>query len=295
MSTVTKEAVAKAYHVAMSSEEYHAHPALGSSGIETFRDSRRKFYAQYVAKTAPPKAATPAMQLGTLVHLKLFEPEKFHARVAEPFPALAPDGKKWLRREGSDHAKWWQEEIDKRAGLIACDEETLDKIDAIVNAIRGNERAAKLLDQDGQCEYAIFWTDPNTGIQCKCLVDWYAPIALDLKTTCDPSPAAYARSLVGLGYVRKLAHYKEGIEQLRGESTNFVHIAAETCDPYRVASYRIDDKDREGFSLGVTQRRRLLYAMAECYETGDWRDPFEKHVMDLQIPTFAFTEDTYYG
>ena len=291
MSTVATTAE----HRPMSAEEYHAHPAIGASMLETFRDSRRKFYDLYVARTAQPKTPTPAMQLGTLVHLKLLEPAKFAARVADPFPALAPDGKKWLRRKGSDHAKWWQDEIDKRAGMIACDEQTLDQIDSIVKAIRSNERAAKLLDQPGECEYAIFWRDSDTGIECKCLVDWYAPIALDLKTTCDPSPAAYARSLVGLGYVRKLAHYKAGIEKLRDEVANFVHIAAETSSPYRVASYQIDDKDREGFSLGITQRRRLLHELAECYASGDWRDPFEKLVMTLQIPTFAFTEDAYYG
>lgn len=291
MSTVAPAAE----HRPMTAEEYHRHPAIGASMLETFRDSRRKFYSLYVAKTEKPKPPTPAMQLGTLVHMKLLEPSRFLESVAEPFPAFAPDGKKWLRRQGSDHERWWQDEIDKREGLIACDEETLDRVDSIVNAIRSNERAAKLLDQYGECEYPIFWRDSDTGIECKCMVDWYAPIALDLKTTCDPSPAAYARSLVGLGYVRKIAHYKAGIEKLRDEVANFVHIAAETASPYRVASYQIDDKDREGFSLGVTQRRRLLFELAECYASGDWRDPFEKFVMKLQIPTFAFTEDAYYG
>jgi hypothetical protein len=284
-----------AVHIPMSHTEYHAHPAIGASGLETFRDSRRKFHGMHVVKSMVPRPTTPAMQLGTLVHLRLLEPEKFRTTVAEPFPTTAPDGKKWLRREGSDHAKWWQDEIDKRAGMIACDEQTLDRIESIVNAIRSNERAAKLLTQDGQCEYAIFWTDADTGIECKCLVDWYAPIAVDLKTTADPSPAQYARSLVSLGYHRKLAHYRNGIEHLRGESSHLVHIAAETAEPYRVANYRIGDMDRTGFSLGVTQRRRLLHELAECYASGDWRDPFEKYVMDLQIPTFAFTEDSYYG
>lgn len=289
MTTATKTAE----HRPMSSEEYHAHPALGASMLETFRESRRKFHALYVAKTMPSPPPTAAMQLGTLVHLRLLEPEKFTARVAEPFPALAPDGKKWLRRSGSDHEKWWQDELDKREGLIACDEQALDQIKSIVKAVRANSRANWLLSQQGEAEYPIFWTDPDTGLDCKIMVDWFAAIKLDLKTTYDPSPAAYAKSLVSLGYHRKLAHYKCGLSHYCGDETEFVHVAIGTTEPYCIACYEVDDRDRQGFNLGAAQRRRTLYELAECYRTGDWREPWEKSVVTLQLPPWAFSEDAY--
>src|SRR5687767_7846345 len=62
MSTAT---INKAEHRPMSAAEYHAHPALGASMLETFRESRRKFHALYVAKTMTPTPASGAMQLGT--------------------------------------------------------------------------------------------------------------------------------------------------------------------------------------------------------------------------------------
>lgn len=293
MSTETKAAVTKAYHVAMSAEEYHASDAHGSSMLETFRDSRRTFHAQFVAKTAPRKESTPAMKVGTLCHLKLFEPERFAAIVAEPYPAVAPDGKKWLRREGSDHANWWQEEIDKRDGKIDADEQTLDLVDSVVKAIRENKRANQLLSQDGKTEYPIFWTDPDTGLACKIMVDWFATISLDLKTSCDPSPKAYAESLANLGYHRKLAHYKCGLAHLVGKEARFTHIVAGTTAPHCVACYEVDDRDFQGFSLGVSQRRRTLFDLAECYHTDDWREPWEKSVVTLQLPGWAFHEDSY--
>lgn len=286
-------ATTPAEHRPMTAAEYHAHPAIGASMLETFRDSRRKFHALYVAKTMTPSAPTPAMQLGTLVHMKLLEPERFNEAVAEPFPSVAPDGKKWLRREGSDHQRWWQEEIDKRAGMIACDEQTLDLIDAIAAAVRGNSRASWLLSQQGEPEFPIFWTDPDTGLQCKIMVDWFAAIKLDLKTACDPSPQAYASALVRLGYHRKLAHYKCGLSHFCGDETEFVHVAIGTSAPHCVACYEVDDRDRQGFNLGAAQRRRTLYELAECYRTDDWREPWEKSVVTLQLPPWAFSEDAY--
>lgn len=81
----------------LSNEDYHADTgAFSASALEDFRDSRRLFEARYITKTLPPKAATPAMELGTCVHLRILEPERYFATLAEPFPEEAPDGKKWL-------------------------------------------------------------------------------------------------------------------------------------------------------------------------------------------------------
>jgi exodeoxyribonuclease VIII len=283
----------KAEHRPMTSAEYHAHPALGASMLETFRESRRKFYGQHVAQTMPPREPTDAMKLGTLVHLRLLEPERFPEAVADPYPEVAPDGKNWLRRKGSDHEAWWQEEVNKRLGKIAAEKHTLDLVEAVVAAVKANDRANWLLSQQGESEFPIFWTDPDTGLPCKIMVDWFAAISLDLKTAYDPSPAAYAKSLVGLGYHRKLAHYKCGLSHYCGENAEFVHIAAGTTAPHCVACYEVDDRDRQGFNLGAAQRRRMLYELAECYRTNDWREPWEKSVVTLQLPAWAFQEDSY--
>lgn len=289
MTTATKSAT----HVDMTEAEYHAHPAVGASMLETFRESRRKYHALYIAKTMQPTPPSEAMQLGTLIHMKLLEPERFVELVAEPYPPTAPDGKKWLRREGSDHAKWWQDEIDKRAGKIACDERTLDTIDDIAKAVMANDRAKWLLSQAGESEFAIFWTDPDTGIECKIKLDWFAAISLDLKSSFDPSPQAYASSLVRLGYHRKLAHYKCGLAHYVGSEAEFVHLAIGTTAPHCVACYEVDDRDRYGFNLGAAQRRRMLFELSECLRTNDWRESWEKSVVTLQLPAWAFQEDQF--
>src|SRR5262249_7036551 len=151
-------------------------------------------------------------------------------------------------------------------------------------------RAHALLNQKGEPEFSIFWTDKQTGLPCKCRVD-YMPtevlsdprgVAVDLKTAADPSPKEYASSLVRLGYHRKLRHYQAGLNAYTGSQQPFVHIAAGTSPPYVVASYEVDDTHpNDGFPLGAEQRRRTLTALAECLDSGDWREPYEKSVVTL--------------
>lgn len=282
-------------HVPISAAEYHASDAIGASMLETFRHSRRLFQALYVTRTIEPSPPTPAMELGTLVHLRILEPERFAECVAEPYPETAPDGKEWLRRKGSDHERWWAEEVEARAGKIAATENTLATVEAIAESVGRNWHARRLIDRHGTPEFSIFWTDKETGLRLKCRVDWMAEIPLDLKTTTDPAPGPYARQIVKLGYHRKAAHYLAGLQQFTGEPTPMVHLAVGTSAPYPVAVYEIDDRDanRSSRSLGAEQWRETLRQVAECMSSGDWSEPYEREIVALRLPGWAFSEDAY--
>lgn len=277
----------------MPAEEYHAHAALGSSDLELFRESRRAFYGVKVAG-GEAKPSTPPMDFGTVVHLMLLEPDRVSEVVAEPYPAKARDGKKWLKRKGSDHEKWWNEEVEKRTGKLAFTVEDWERANAVVAAAKANKQAMKFLERDGRFEYSIFWTDRDTGMELKCRVDWLSSVALDLKTTRDPSPKEYAKQLARLGYHRKKAHYEAGLLALYGKSApRFAHMAIETSKPFRLAFYELDDRDNNGESLGRGERRSLLWEISRCFETGDWREPWEKKPKVLCLPGWAFREAEY--
>lgn len=274
--------------------DYHADPALGSTDLELFRDSRRAFYGAKVAPDAKPMDSTPAMDFGSVIHLMLLEPSKVADAVAEPYPEVAPDGKKWLRRKGSDHEKWWAEEEEKRKGKLAFTQDDWDRANATVESVKENKQAMKFLEREGKPEFSIFWTDRDTGFRLKCRVDWMSSVALDIKTTCDPSPRAYASQIARMGYIRKKAHYEAGLLALYGNNApRFAHIAIETQEPFRIACYEIDDRTKDGLSLGRLQRRATLAALKDCYETGDWREPWEKRPQMLAMPSYVFYEDEY--
>lgn len=287
MSTV--ETTAR--HIELASEEYHAHPAIGSSMLECFRRSRREYHARYIAKTLVD-SPSPAMELGTLVHLLLLEPQRYAETVA--FLPGDCNGEEWNRRLKA-HREAEQAILDGYAaeGKRCIDIELHEKVQNIVRAIRSNWHARRLVDGEGKPEFSIFWTDPTTGLELKCLVDWMAAIPVDIKTACDPTPAGFARAAVNLGYYRKFAHYSHGIAAYIGEPVPMVHLVAESDFPFRVAVYDYDDRDNEGRSLGRRQWRETIDALVRCLDTNDWREPFEKSIITLRPPGWAFTEDSF--
>jgi len=288
MSTVKT----KAEHVDMEAEEYHTHPAIGASMLETFRESRREFYGRYVAKTLPPKEPSDAMKFGTLVHLAVLEPERF-AETVVTMPNLY-QGEEWNWRKPAH-----REARDAMQAKFAAEGKTCielgdwEAVEAIAKSIRENKYAHRLVNGQGQPEFSIFWTDHETGLELKCRVDWFASIPVDIKTTNDPSPEEYARTCLKFGYHRKASHYLAGIEAFNDLPTPMVHLAVGTKPPYVVAAYEINDRDSDNKSLGYQQWRATLASLARCYETGDWREPWEKQITSLRLPGWAFTEDLY--
>lgn len=287
-----------AEHLDLTNEAYHAHPAIGASMLEDFRESRRLYEGRYVLKTIPPRTPSPAMELGTWIHTRLLEPERYFASLADPLPDVAPDGKKWLRRKGSDHEKWWAEELAKRDGMIAIDEETRQLIEDVAASVLAKPWAKPLLSGAGQAEYSIFWTDEETRLRLKCRVDWFRPIvSLDFKTTENASPGKFVKACVALGYHRKRAHYLAGIRDFTGDKrARMVHLAVGTTPPYSAGAYEIGDTDRYvNASLGLIEWRHDLKALAHCIETNDFSETWEREILTLEYPAYAFTQSAYYS
>ena len=283
-----------AKHIDLSNADYHAHPAIGSSMLEDFWRSRRLYHGRYVAKTILRNPPSDAMILGTLLHLRILEPQRYESELAPMQSAVAPDGKKWFRRQGSEHERWWAEYEATCEGKIIADAETRAKVEAMAAAVMANEDARLIIERRGEPEYSIFWTDSETKLDLKCRVDWMGPYPIDLKTTRDPSPKGYSRQFVELGYARKRAHYMAGIFAMTGEHLPFMHIAVRNEPPFEVGVYEIDDTGRDGVGLGESQWRGLLRELATCIEKNDWRNAWEKGVTTLSLPNYAFMENQYH-
>jgi hypothetical protein len=282
----------------LPAEQYHADQAIGASMLEDFRESRRLYEGRYITKTIPPREPSAAMEMGTWIHARILEPDRYFENLGDPLPDVAPDGKKWLRRKGSDHEKWWAEEVEKRAGRLGIDLETREQIEAIALSVLSKPWAKPLLAGTGEPEYSIFWTDDETGLRLKCRVDWFRPIiSIDLKTTGNASPAQFVKTCVSLGYHRKRAHYLAGIKEFTNDSrAKMVHLAVATTPPYSAGAYEIGDTDsRMNASLGLMEWRYDLRSLARCIQANDFSETWEREIMVLEYPAYAFTQSAYYG
>lgn len=274
----------------MPAERYHADEAIGSTMLEVFRESRRLYEARYIKKTIPAKEPSAVMERGTLIHLRLLEPERFSAETAL-IPSDAPQRRSKVDKE------WWAsfEETNKDKHLITADD--LACINGAAESVLSKRWASKLLRGDGQPEFSIFWNDKETGLRLKVRVDWFAlPVSTDLKTTGDAAPAKFVRRCVDLGYHRKHAHYLAGIQAYTGDKDPLmVNVAVSTSPPFSSGAYNINDFDsRMNARLGVMERRNVLRDLAKCYDTGDWSDTWENEIMELAYPAYAFTQSAYH-
>jgi hypothetical protein len=165
---------------------------------------------------------TPAMRLGTLVHAAVLEPATFA-------PAV------YLGRRAGKH---WEEFQAENAGAVIVTESEYEQISRMADSVLGHQVASGWLEAMPRREHIVQWQHGPTGLWLKGLVDASGHGAfLDLKTTADPSPGAFARTCRRYLYHGQLAHYRDGL----GGSPSASIIAVSSVAPYSCACYDIPE------------------------------------------------------
>ncbi|MEO1767967.1 PD-(D/E)XK nuclease-like domain-containing protein [Thiobacter aerophilum] len=248
--------------LSMPADQYHAHSAVGHSGLLRIMRSPAH-YREYVANPPEP---TPAMQLGTAFHTAILEPNRF----GETF-VVAP---KFDRRtkEGKAAAEEWEASNSGKTPLPA---DQMAAIEQMVASVRSHQGAANLL-ASGMAEMSGFWVNQETGIECKCRPDWVVTLEgrpnwvtaiVDVKTCRDASADGFARSVAALGYDVQAAFYQDGIKALTGKTVPFYFVAVETEPPFAVAAYKASD---DLIEVGRAKYRGALQLLKWCRENDRW-------------------------
>lgn len=263
---------------------YHEHSAISRTGLKCFRDEgRRVYHARHVLRLPEAqKKPTDAMKLGSLCHAELLEPGTLEGQFA-----IRPDEWQDWRTKA---AKQWRDEQEAAGKIVVTREDIADKL-AIVQAavaVAGDFVTHK----DAVVEQSIFWRDEVTGMECRCKPDWLIPrggmsLVFDFKTTADASPSAFHNQIGTLGLQWQHLHYMHGVaSEHMTKAVDFIFVAVETSYPFRASLHRID----------ITQEmkdeyRRTLEAMAECYRTDDWREPWEDVIHSATVREWKLRSD----
>lgn len=257
--------------VPMSEADYNNHPAVRNSELGYLLRSPAHWWAY---KRNPPEPSD-AQAFGTACHFGVLEPQKFFDRYA-----ALPEGCD-LRTAAGKAAK---------AELIAANRIPLkadeyQRINAIIEAVYSHPTASKYLT-GGVVENAYFWTDPDTGIQCKARPDYLRDdsIYIDLKTTDDASHAEFTRSVGKWAYARQAAFYIDGLKAATGRvSAGCVLIAVEKEPPYGIGVYVLDDAAME---CGRGQYKRALLTLSACQKTGVY-PCYPEETQAITLPEWA--------
>lgn len=282
-STIQEAPVTRDGIFPMEAEAYHADKsAWSNSMLKDFRRRRSACYERHILGTAPEFETTAAMRLGTATHAALLEPE----RIDDLF-AIYPDS--LLSSNGAASTKEAKafREVQEQFGRLVMKASEMDSVRAMVSSVRA--KIGQWLTHDAKIEHAIYWTDEETGVRCKCRPDFLCmkpgfALTLDLKTTADVSPSEFQRKIENMGYWLQDAHYSAGTKAATGIDPMFLFVAVETDWPYSCAAYRIRDTDR---SRARVERMHALHQISVCQKSGNWEDSWLSEVNEVSLRSWA--------
>ncbi len=223
---------------------------------------------------------TPAMQIGTVFHAAVLEPDSLSDIVA-----VAPE----VDRRTKDGKTLWAQFEREAHGKIILKQAEYDQIDEMVMALMAHDEASRLIRMNGLTEVSCFWADYR-GFGCKCRPDRITPdgIVLDLKSTEDASPDGFARACAQYKYHWQAAWYLDGLTAASGyQHDDFRLIAVEKKPPYGVGAYQMP---RVYIDIAREQIAPLLDLYKRCREEDSWPGYSNKTEV-LQMPVWALRVD----
>jgi hypothetical protein len=257
---------------ALTNAEYHGlTTVISKSHLDEVNRSPAHYWSRYVDPAREPEPPTDAMQLGTALHTAVLEPELWDEQIILP-PVDAPRRPSITQRNAAkpsaatlEAIEFWDAFDAAAASKIVLSREDAERVQLMAHAVRQHPAAAFLLGQGGVREQSYLWTDPATGLECKCRPDWHSAdrrIIADVKTTEDASPRGFAKSVANFRYHVQAAFYGDalGAEQ-------FLFIAVEKRRPYLAAVYAASSAMVEQGRAEAAANMRLI---AECRSADQW-------------------------
>ncbi|WP_261526139.1 PD-(D/E)XK nuclease-like domain-containing protein [Burkholderia multivorans] len=257
-------------------DEYHARPEVSKSQLDTLDLSPAHFWALHRDPQRPAPTTRGGQLEGQLAHCAILEPEEFDKRYV-----LGPTVNR--------NTKVWKEFVDENAGRIAIQQDQYDTAWRQSDAVRALPEIREALSR-GRAEVSAFWTDPATGVACRCRPDFVSDVAesavilLDVKTFSDASPREFARQCGRKSYAKQAAFYTDGFSLAADvDVLAFVFVAVETEWPFAANAMMLDDKS---FEAGRRHYQRNLRTYAECLRTDTWPG-YSSDITLIRLPQWA--------
>jgi len=173
------------------------------------------------------------------------------------------------------------------AGLTLISQDVFDRMKHVVDAVYSHPTASVLM-REGLSEQTVFWTDPETGLPCKCRPDRIPSgdkgVIIDFKKTRDAGYEAFTNACARYKYFIQSALYLDGYNIASGKTADaFVFIAAELEAPFRVEVYAMAE---DFIEVGRREVRRLLQIEKACREGGYYPHYVTKDIREIYCPAW---------
>lgn len=267
----------------LSNADYHSMTSVSSSTLKTILRSPAHYKAAYLSG-APRKEPTASMVLGSLTHTLFLEPENFGSEYI-----IAPDCDR-RTKEGKAVYSAFQDAADVLT-IITADQ--LQTAQDMANALCGHIIHEAMTG--GHAEASIFYIASigGLGLSCRIRPDYHIPpcetwptgLIIDVKTTDDARPEAFARTCVNFGYDLSAAMYCDGFQTHYGtdEPPLFLLLVVERDAPHAVACYECSP---EMLDKGNEKYRKAMQLLADSTASGEW-PAYDEGIQLLNLPKWA--------
>lgn len=209
---------------------------------------------------------TDAKEFGIMFHCFLLEPERFKLLYGEFDKSNMPEPKRSVAL--TVNSEWI---INEKEKLIDLNQQPYTPgqyidMEQMRDSILEDDEARDLLFLSGQFENAFTWTDEDTGLKCKCLVDKDIPSIdslVELKTCKDASPSGFMRDASNMDYEFQPAYYLDGTGR-----KNMIYICVEKESPFACNVFHPDPD--EYIYYGRLDYKYCLKAVKDCTDKGKW-------------------------
>lgn len=230
------------------------------------------------------------LRLGRLIHLAVFEPEKWDDEVIAP--PTKEDGSTLHKRSKDDKATWAKFYTKLHAsGKDFASPEEKAKCFAISASVRANKDAAKWL-KSGIAEVSGVVESEDYG-KMAIRPDWRCAdrqVIIDLKSCQSAAPADVMKTVANFGYHTQAAFYVDLARVIDKIDYDFVWIFAEKEPPYSVACYCATPEVLEvgrGSSENEVGYEGALGKITRAKATGEYPASYFEGTMPVKLPNWA--------
>ena len=248
----------------ITNQEYHSGPGISKSQLDDIAISPAVYQWR---KNAPiDEEKLTALDMGMALHCLLLEPDEFEKRFI-----VAPEFNR-RTNAGKEEEKNFLLECANTGKTVMTFEEGW-KLRLMRESVMAHPNARWLLEQPGYAESSVYWTDSETGEQCRIRPDRRLgnyPILVDVKKVDDMS--RFERHVTEFRYDVQDAFYSTGHEAIFNERPAFLFLIVSSsidCGRYPVRVRPLED---EWKAAGAVKFRRDLDLFHQCRERDEWHD-----------------------
>jgi len=218
----------------MPNEKYHSLNSVSKTTLDLVHDDGH--YAKWAKDCPQDDEKLKTFDFGDAMHAICLEPD----RLKSEFIVMPKFGQKAVDKTAK--VEWLLE----HKHLKALTEEDYKKLNLMFESVMAYHPTRELIEAEGAAERSYFWTDEETGLDCKCRPDkelLSRGLIIDVKTT--PSIAKFAYSVDDYRYYVQDPWYCDGVSKVNNDS----HVRMEflviqktiECGRYPVALLKLPE------------------------------------------------------